>query len=102
MRYEDMQDEPEAAFGRTAAFLGLKVTPERLQRAIANSRFDVLSGQERKSGFKERSLKADRFFRKGVSGQWREALDEGQVERVVAAHREQMTRFGYWPPAGDA
>lgn len=101
MRYEDMQDEPLTAFGRTAAFLGLRVTPDRLQRAIDNSRFDVLSGQERKAGFKERSLKADRFFRSGRAGQWRTVLNAAQVEAIVAAHREQMERFGYWPAEAD-
>lgn len=98
MRYEDMLAEPEKSFGRTAAFLGLSVTPERLRRAIANSRFDVLRRQEQKAGFKERSLKADRFFRAGSAGQWRKVLTPAQVEALVEAHREQMTRFGYWPP----
>jgi ribosomal protein L32E len=53
---------------------------------------------EKKHGFVEASDKAARFFRKGRVNEWREALGRDQVARVVAAHREQMARFGYVPP----
>lgn len=97
MRYEDMTDRPLETFGAVAAFLGLRPTRERLQRAIDNSSFGELQKQEAARGFEERSEKAEKFFRKGQSGQWREVLTPAQVDRLVAAHEEQMRRFGYWP-----
>jgi hypothetical protein len=97
VRYEDMLDRPQSAFGGIARFLGLKPPRDRLERAIARSSFKVLQEKERRHGFKEKSEKAERFFRDGTSGQWRKALTKEQVARVAAAHSEQMQRFGYLP-----
>ena len=38
-----------------------------------------------------------RFFREGKAGQWKRKMTREQVDAVVEAHREQMTRFGYLP-----
>ena len=48
-------------------------------------------------GFRERSYKAEKFFRVGKAGQWRERLTKAEIERVVDNHKVQMERFGYWP-----
>ncbi len=97
VRYEDMLTKPQTAFGGIVRFLGLKPPRPRLERAIARSSFRVLREQERRHGFKEKSEQAERFFREGKAGQWREALTPEQIERVVSAHRQQMQRFGYYP-----
>jgi hypothetical protein len=97
MRYEDMLEKPEQTFAGVASFLGLKPPRERLLRAIERSRFDELQKREEQQGFKERSDVAERFFRAGRSGQWREVLTPEQVERIVGVHRETMQRFGYLP-----
>lgn len=97
LRYEDMLRKPAEAFGGVARFLGLPVKPERLEKAIRFSSFKVLRGQEDSAGFAERSPAQERFFRSGRSGQWREALTDEQVARIVSDHREQMARFGYIP-----
>lgn len=98
MRYEDMLAKPIETFGRLARHLLFGPTEEQLQRAIALSSFDELRRQEDEKGFRERSQKAERFFRAGRAGQWRTELTATQVEAVVAAHQPQMRRFGYWPP----
>jgi hypothetical protein len=97
VRYEDMAKLPIKTFGGVAAFLGLKVPRERLERAIKLSSFRVLQEQEKRHGFVERSEHSQRFFRAGTAGQWRAKLTPTQVEAVCAAHQEQMARFGYWP-----
>lgn len=97
MRYEDMLEKPEQTFGGVASFLGLKPPRERLLRAIERSRFDELQQREQQQGFKERSDVAERFFRVGKSGQWREVLTPEQVERIIGVHRDMMQRFGYLP-----
>jgi hypothetical protein len=103
MRYEDMAARPLETFGAVAAFLGLRPSRERLQRAIDNSTFDELKKQESKNGFGERSDNAESFFRKGQVGSWREVLTPEQVDRVIESNKEQMQRFGYWPlPAEQA
>jgi len=97
VRYEDMTSQPLETFGSVAAFLGLRPTRQRLERAIQNSSFGELQKQESESGFEERSDKSDRFFRKGQVGQWRDILTPAQVDLLVENHKEQMQRFGYWP-----
>ena len=97
LRYEDMIERPEATFGAVASFLGLRPPPSRLQRAIERSGFKELRKAEEVQGFKERSDFAERFFREGRAGQWREVLTPEQVQRVVDAHRPVMERFGYLP-----
>jgi len=97
MRYEDMLDRPKDLFGGLVSYLGLDVTPKQLTQAIRHASFEVLKRQEERSGFLERSPKAERFFRSGTKGQWRRALSEDQVARIVEMHRTQMARFGYLP-----
>jgi aryl sulfotransferase len=95
VRYEDMQTDPVVAFGGAVAFAGLQVTPERLERAIEFSAFAELRQQEEAAGFRGRSRRSLRFFRRGQVGAWRDELTCDQVERIVAAHGAVMRRFGY-------
>jgi hypothetical protein len=96
VRYEDMARQPFRTFENVAKFLGLNPPGERLRRAIKSSSFETLKAQEDQHGFDE-STEYSRFFREGRVGQWKEALSEEQVRRVVSDHREQMERFGYMP-----
>jgi hypothetical protein len=97
MRYEDMLSDPERAFGSVVKFLGLNASRARLLKAIEQSSFKTMQEQEAQKGFEERSDKSKRFFREGRAGQWREVLTAAQIDAVVAAHRQQMARFGYFP-----
>lgn len=97
MRYEDLLHKPRKHFKQVASFLGLKPSPERLERAIRHSSFKALKELEQKKGFRERSKKAESFFREGRSEQWREVLTPEQVRRIIADHHVQMARFGYIP-----
>ena len=95
VRYEDMTLSPTKTFAGVAKFLKLNAPRDRLERAIANSSFRELRAQEDQKGFDERSKRQDRFFRKGATGQWKTALTNNQVARIVETHRTQMQRFGY-------
>ena len=97
VRYEDLLAKPTKSFGRVADFLGLAPSRDRLRKAMKFSSFRVLRNQEAQTGFRERSQHSERFFRVGQAGQWRKALTSAQVDAVVAAHAEQMERFGYLP-----
>jgi Sulfotransferase domain len=97
MRYEDMLAEPARIFGALACHLRLDPTPAQLALAIERASFANLRSQEEKEGFKEKSEKAERFFREGRAGQWKEALKPAQIERIVSNHGQQMARFGYLP-----
>lgn len=97
IRYEDMQEAPYRAFAGVVKFLGLKTSRERIEKALKLSSFKVLREQEARHGFIEKTKVAERFFRQGTAGQWKNVLTPQQVEALTDAHREQMARFGYWP-----
>lgn len=95
MRYEDMLADPYKAFGELTQHLLLASSPEQLAQAIDHSSFEKLKQQEDKEEFREKPKVAERFFREGRSGQWKEVLAPLQVERIIRDHGEQMKRFGY-------
>jgi Sulfotransferase domain len=97
MRYEDMLAEPQKTFGGLARHLLFTPNEDQLADAIDRSSFERLRDQEEKDGFGERPKKAERFFREGRTGQWKEVLTPAQIKRIVDAHGEQMQRFGYLP-----
>lgn len=99
MRYEDMLSAPNKTFGGLARHLLLDPTPAQLDLAIERSSFDKLRGKEKETGFQEKPEHAERFFREGRAGQWKEILSAKQVERIISDHGAQMTRFGYLPLA---
>lgn len=97
LRYEDLLEKPLKAFTKVAKLVGLGQDRARVERAIRHAGFQNLAAMEKKHGFAEASGHGARFFRKGRVNEWREALTREQIERVIAAQREQMQRFGYVP-----
>jgi hypothetical protein len=95
MRYEDMLADPHAAFGKLARHLVLAPTRKQLETAIERSSFERLREQEAAHGFREKPESAERFFREGRAGQWREKLTRRQVRRIVTDHRQMMQKFFY-------
>jgi hypothetical protein len=95
VRYEDMLTDTESVFEGISRFLNLSYSKEEIHLALGNASFDVLRSEEEASGFREGSLKASVFFRKGVSGEWRRELSAEQVDRVFDCHGHMMERMGY-------
>lgn len=99
-RYEDMAASPRETFGKVIDFLNLPKSRKRLDKAIKFSSFRELSRQEARSGFAEKSQNAERFFRSGKSGGWRDVLTEAQARQIAIDHREVLEHFGYLAPDG--
>ena len=97
VRYEDLLDDPQKHFTAVLDFMGLEVTKQRLNRSIKFSALPELQRQERQRGFREKSRTAEKFFRQGQAGAWREVLSQAEVDAVVAAHEPMMRRYGYLP-----
>ena len=99
VRYEDMLADLASELARIAPLLDLPRTPAALAGAVEATRFDHLRAEEERHGFRERQPKAERFFREGRSGGWREALSADQARRIAHDHGEMMERLGYLPEA---
>jgi len=95
MRYEDMLSDAEGTFGKLTRFLLMTPTLDQLRKAIELSSFKRLQEQEAEHGFREKPAKAEKFFREGRAGQWREVLTRRQIRKIVQTHHKQMSRFGY-------
>lgn len=95
VRYEDMLSQPEPTFAAIARHVMMPHTRQQLLKAIDLTRFDRLQKAEQRTGFSDKPPDADRFFRQGRAGGWREVLTGAQVQRITDAHHEQMRRFGY-------
>jgi hypothetical protein len=95
VRYEDLLLSPVETFSRLLAFVGLDPDPRRVRKAINFSSFDILAAQESEHGFRERLAAAERFFRKGQIGDWRNHLTEAQAQQIMADHGPVMNRLGY-------
>lgn len=100
LRYEDMAADAVRTFGQAIEFLGWPLEPARLERAIGFSSFSEMRRQEAAGGFIERSGKAERFFRQGRVGAWRETLSAAQAKSIIERHRDVMARHGYLTAAG--
>lgn len=100
VRYEDMAAKPQETFAKVVSFLNLPPDRQRLRNAIKFASFRELSRQEARSGFAEKSQNAERFFRKGQAGGWRQIMTADQVQRVLEDHREALMHFGYLNPDG--
>jgi hypothetical protein len=95
LRYEDLLDNPIKCFRSVTDHLRQNPMPAQLAEAVELSSFSRLSGIEKEADFRERSSHAERFFRVGRAGQWRDQLDDDQIRRMVSAQYRQMNRFGY-------
>jgi len=95
MRYEDMKQEPETVFTRTARFIGMDAPTGRIRKALEFSDFKELKSQEERKGFAEKPMHCRSFFNQGKTGTWRTVLSAVQVRRIVERHGEMMDRFGY-------
>jgi hypothetical protein len=98
MRYEEMLAAPHETFKGLAAHLLIDAKDADIEQALDLSSFEKAKEQEKAKGYRERPVQSRAFFREGRADQWRDVLTADQVGRIVAAHREQMARFGYVPP----
>lgn len=95
LRYEDMLADPLRQLGGVARKLSITQDDERIGRAVQFSSFKTLQAQEAETGFVEKSVNSQRFFRSGKSGGWRDKLSPSQAAAIERDHAVQMKRFGY-------
>jgi len=95
LQYEALLADPLGQIPRLAAFLGIPADAQAIGRAASACGFDALRSNEEAAGFVERPKHANRFFRQGRAGAWRQGLSPAQAARLVADHGVMMARLGY-------
>ncbi len=95
VRYEDMVSDTFATFTKLLKFVGWDYAESQIKRAIEATSFDKLKQIEATKGFKEKPVKAQHFFRSGISGRWKEELTTEQICSIIDMHGEVMKRYNY-------
>lgn len=90
VRYEDMVADGAAALTRVFGFLKVADDAATVAACVEATQFSKLS-QGREPGQEDRGS----FFRKGVSGGWRDELTEAQGTEVLAAAGPGAKALGY-------
>ncbi len=99
MRYEDMIDNPKAAYKGLLAFLQVRPEYDRLQKTLKETSFKALQAQEEKEGFKEKPPEMKRFFASGKAGGWVDVLTAEQVSRIHSEFKSTIEEF--FPEVGE-
>lgn len=95
VRYEELLRDPLPNCAAIIDFLGFEFNESQIETAIKHSSFERLQQQETRSGFIERMVPTQNFFRSGTIGSWKKSLDSRQVDRIISEHHLWMSRLGY-------
>ncbi len=95
IKYEDMLHDSFNTFSNAIEKLGIKASKTAITKSIRMSSFDKLQKQEKEKGFREKNIRSEKFFRSGKSGKFEEELTTEQIDKIISAHKKQMTTLGY-------
>jgi len=99
VRYEDLLEDTQAQLNRITKFLGLEVSPDRVERAVEQSSADAMRKLESKQNLQWATTRETRkdipFVRKAKSGQWRTALGADSAAEIESAWGHLMRLTGY-------
>jgi len=95
VRYEDLLADPQEAFERVIAAVGVPADSARVARAVKASSFAEAQRQEDAAGFTEKAPHSEKFFRSGKAGEGQRLLPDDVIASIRNEHRETMTQFGY-------
>ncbi|MFL0162558.1 sulfotransferase domain-containing protein [Aquirufa salirivi] len=96
IRYEDMKKNPQDSFSQALKQIEYEATEEEIQLALEASQFEKLKNQEVEFGFREKPKACKSFFNKGEVGQWKEQLNQVQINKIRQFNEPMMREFGYW------
>jgi len=98
VRYEDMIKEPENTFLKILKYLNLflsfNIDESKIKKAIQDTSFQNLREMENKGGFKELGS-GDKFFRKGIIGDWEQTLNPQMIKNIETNFQKEMRELDY-------
>ena len=98
VRYEDLKTDPERELAAIADFIGMKISPVRITKAVLNNDLPHMRDKEdraqaaRELGYAQ---PGHRFVRTGQAGGWRKELLGSHVELLEAYASEVLLECGY-------
>jgi hypothetical protein len=95
IRYEDMLADPFNTFSRAVKFMKIDVSASHVEKAIAETKFEKLQKLESETGFMEKNKRSEKFFRKGVAGNWVNELSPEQIKSIIDNHADVMRKYDY-------
>ena len=95
VHYEDLLQDPHRGFQSILRFAGIQPDSARVDAAIAGSSFGTLRSAEAEHGYSGRGAQAERFFRRGVSGTWRDSVPSPLARSIVDTHHGVLVKLGY-------
>jgi hypothetical protein len=93
MQYEDLRSNPEDSFQRISDFLGVSVSRDKIQRALASNSLSRMREKERHTP--QLPSGKDPFVRNGSVQGWRGKLTPSQLELFEQYAGDVLTRLGY-------
>ena len=99
IKYEDMVNKPEKTFLKILTFISKKtdfnLNKKRFVNALNSIKFDNLQNLEKKINFDEKSLKAEKFFRKGKTNEWELFLPKNITLDIESNFQNEMKELSY-------
>ena len=98
LRYEDMLSQTAHELGKVADFLGMKVSPEHLNRCVEQGAADRMRELEKKDGGTSVVAAGRRdvpFVGAAKAGGWKSGLSPEHVAKIEAAWGPLMKHLGY-------
>jgi hypothetical protein len=93
MQFENLRRNPEDSFQRICDFLGVKVSREAVQKALANNSINRMREKERNTP--QLPAGKDSFIRSGSVAGWRGKLTESQLALIDEYAGSVLVRLGY-------
>ena len=99
LKYEDLVKNPENTFLLLIEFLKkhlkFSLNIEKLTNSIKSVEFNQLKQMEKEKGFNEKSKKANMFFRKGETKEWKKSLNIDLTNKINNNFKKEMTYLNY-------
>lgn len=98
IRYEDLLINPEFELRRIADFSNMPIQEQRLSQIIHSTRIDILRKKVSENGWDYDKIFGEdspNFFRKGVSGEYLEEIDQELIEFFNSYSKEMLHLYNY-------
>lgn len=98
VRYENLLQNTENEIKRLLNSINFEVPEEVIKKAIKNSAFKKLRSLENKEGVVYKNKlrnKSNKFFRKGISGDWKNSFTKQDLKYFNSTNFEAMKLSGY-------